>query len=129
LYATEPTWVPLVWDYLPRRVFVPLSPSAPCIAPDASGAFERYGSRVDSSPFVIRRPQNSAHERERMKAPCQLIQKETDHKKLSEMVAELKCLADKKGSVAGRGYGRAEVSSFQSVVHLQALRVPRTAWY
>jgi hypothetical protein len=49
-----------------------------------------------------------------MKAPCQLIQKETDHKKLSEMVAELKCLADKKGSVAGRGYGRAEVSSFQS---------------
>jgi hypothetical protein len=48
-----------------------------------------------------------------MKAPCQLIQKETDHQKLSEMVAELKCLANKKGSVAGRGYGRAEVSSFR----------------
>ena len=59
-----------------------------------------------------------------MKVPYQLIQKQTDHKKLSEMVAELKCLADKKGSVAGRGYGSAEVSSFQSVVHLQALRVP-----
>jgi hypothetical protein len=47
--------------------------------------------------------------------------KETDHQKLSEMVAELKCLADKKGSVAGRGYGCGEVSSFQSVVHLQSI--------
>src|ERR1017187_1673137 len=86
----------------PAQGFCSPPPSAPCIAPDASGAFERYGSRGDSSTFLFRRPQNSAHEREPMKAPCQLIQKETDHKKLSEMVAELKCLADKKGSVAGR---------------------------
>ena len=87
----------------PAQGFCSLPPSAPCIAPDASGAFERYGSRIDSSTFVFRRPQNSAPERERMQAPCQLIQKEGDYKKLSEMVAELKCLADKKGSVSGTG--------------------------
>src|ERR1700693_4319674 len=105
----------------PAQGFFPLPPSAPCIAPDASGAFERFGSRVDSSTFVFHRLQNSVHERGRMKAPCRLIQKETDHQRLSEMVAELKCFADKKGSVAGRGYGCAEVSSFQSAVHLQSI--------
>jgi len=33
LYATEPTWVPLVWDYLPRRVFVPLPPCGTLYSP------------------------------------------------------------------------------------------------
>lgn len=38
----------------------------------------------------------TTEEQERMNTLCQLIQKETDHKKLSEMVAELNLLLDEK---------------------------------
>ncbi len=38
----------------------------------------------------------TTEEQERMNTLCQLIQKETDHKKLSEMVAELNLLFDEK---------------------------------
>jgi predicted component of type VI protein secretion system len=38
----------------------------------------------------------TTEEQERMNTLCQLIQKETDHQKLSEMVAELNLLLDEK---------------------------------
>jgi predicted component of type VI protein secretion system len=49
-----------------------------------------------SPTFVAGGRTVTTEEQERMNTLCQLIQKETDHKKLSEMVAELNLLLDEK---------------------------------